>query len=98
MTIDGYHPPQTQSDWEQTCFLDQSYHGYYLWPKTIEYSLNQRERYTEENMPEEVMILYDRFSESDFLAEMIELMFLDEIEDEDVAFNEIRFTMYKVEK
>lgn len=98
VTIDGYHPPQTQSDWEETCFLDQSYHGYYSWPKILQYPMNKQERYHSKNMPEDVMILYERFSDRSFLQQMIELMLVDESEDEDLEFSEIRFAMYKVRR
>ena len=98
VTLDGYRPPQTQLEWEQTCFLDQPFHGYYCWPRRIKYSINKRERYTPDNMPEEVAILYDRFSDRNFLQQVIELMLLDEVEDEDLNFSEIRFAMFKVNK
>ena len=80
ITIDGYKPPKTQIEWEQTCFLDKSFHGYYTWPKIIKYSLNKRKRYTEENMPEQVAILYDRFIDKNFLKQFIQLIILDEEE------------------
>lgn len=98
VTIDGYQAPQTQSEWEETCFLDKSFHGYYTWPKILRYSLNKRERYHPNDMPEDVMILYDRFRDRMFLQQMMELMLLDEVEDEDLEFSEIRFAMYKVKR
>ncbi len=61
ITMNDYQPPQTQIEWEQTCFLDKSFHGYYCWPKMIKYSMNKLERYIHNNMPEKVAILYDRF-------------------------------------
>lgn len=98
VTIDDYQPPQSQIEWEQTCFLDQSFYGYYCWPKIIKYSINKRERYTLDNMPEEAAVLYNRFSDRSFLKHVTELMLLDEAEDEDFDFNEIRFAMYKVNR
>ena len=98
VTIDGYQPPQSQSEWEETCFLDKSYHGYYFWPKILQYPMNKRERYSSDDMPEEVIILYDRFNDRSFLQQIIELMLLDEVEDEDLEFSEIRFAMYKVKR
>jgi hypothetical protein len=98
VTIDDYQPPQTQIEWEETCFLDKSFSGYYCWPKIIKYSINKRDRYTLDNMPEEVAILYDRFSDRNFLIQVIELMLLDEVEDEDLNFSEIRFATYKVNR
>ncbi len=95
MTIDDYKPPQTQIEWEETCFLDKSFHGYYTWPKMIKYSLNKRTRYTEENMPEEVAILYDRFIDKNFVVRATQLMILDE-KKEDKDFNKIRFAVFKV--
>jgi hypothetical protein len=100
VTIDDYKPPQTQIEWEETCFLDKSYHGYYTWPKTIKYALNKRTRYTKDNMPEEVAILYDRFIDKNFVAQATQLMVfnedLDEEEDNRINFDHIRFTMFKV--
>ncbi|CAF1460973.1 unnamed protein product [Rotaria sordida] len=52
VTYNDYQPPKTQIEWEQTCFLDKYYHGYYEWPKIIKYPMNKRERYTKETMPE----------------------------------------------
>ncbi len=98
MTIDDYQLPQTQIEWEQTCFLDKSFYGYYCWPRIIKYSINKRDRYTLDNMPEEVAILYHCFSDRNFLIQAIELMLLDEVEDEDLNFSEIRFAMYKVNR
>ena len=52
ITGDDYKPPETQIEWEKTCFLDKSYHGYYCCPKIIKYSMNRRECYTQNNMLE----------------------------------------------
>ncbi|CAF3918247.1 unnamed protein product, partial [Rotaria sp. Silwood1] len=54
ITINDYKPPKTQKEWEETCFLDKSFHGYYKWPKIIRYPMNKRERYTKEHMSENV--------------------------------------------
>jgi hypothetical protein len=99
VTIDDYKPPETQIEWEQTCFLDKSFHGYYIWPKTIKYTMNKRTRYTKENMPEQVAILYDRFIDKNFVLRATQLMVLDENpekEEDKIEFNETRFAMFKV--
>jgi hypothetical protein len=96
VTIDGYKPPQTQIEWEETCFLDKPFHGYYTWPKTIKYTMNKRTRYTKENMPEEVAILYDRFIDKNFVIRVTQLMILGEKNDED--FDKIQFAVFKVGK
>lgn len=97
ITIDDYKPPTTQNEWEKTCFLDKSYNGYYNWPKIIKYPINKRQRYTSlDDMPENVAILYNRFIDKSFLMEVIELMVLDEEDDDDINFTEIRFAMFKV--
>jgi hypothetical protein len=100
MTIDDYKPPQTQIEWEETCFLDKSFHGYYTWPKTIKYTLNKRTRYTKDNMPEEVAILYDRFIDKSFVIRATQFMVLDENLDQEeynrINFDYIRFAMFKV--
>ncbi|CAF0997933.1 unnamed protein product [Rotaria sordida] len=93
LTINDYIPPKSQAEWEQTCFLDKSFHGYYKWPKIIKYPLNKRERYTRENMPEQVAILYNRFIDKNFVAKFIQLMVLDK--EGDSSFDVNRFRMFK---
>ncbi|CAF0768198.1 unnamed protein product [Adineta steineri] len=95
ITINDYKPPETQIKWEQTCFLDKSYHGYYCWPKIIKYSMNKRERYTQNNMPEQVTILYDHFVDKNFIIQVIQLMIFDDEEDDVAEFNKTRFFMFK---
>jgi hypothetical protein len=93
VTIDNYKPPQTQIEWEQTCFLDKPFHGYYKWPRVIKYSMNKRMRYTQDTMPEQVTILYDRFIDKNFITRFIQLVIFDE-----ENFAEIRFSMFKVNR
>ncbi|CAF4273501.1 unnamed protein product, partial [Rotaria magnacalcarata] len=94
VTIDDYKPAKTQKEWEETCFLDKSYHGYYKWPKIIKYTMNKRERYTKGNMPEDVAILYDRFMDKSFINKITQFMVLDE-EEEEINFDIHRFRMFK---
>jgi hypothetical protein len=96
-TFNDYKPPETQSEWEQTCFLDKSFHGYYKWPKIIKYSLNKRERYTQSNMPKEVAILYDHFIDNNFIIRATQLMIVDEVKGEK-EFDKVRCAMFKVKK
>ncbi len=57
--------------------------------------MNKRERYTKENMPENVAILYDRFVDQEFIVKFIQFMVLDE-EEEAIHFDIHRFRMFKV--
>ncbi len=57
--------------------------------------MNKRERYTKENMPEPVAIIYDRFTDKDFITKFIQFMVLDE-EEEEIHFDIHRFRMFKV--
>lgn len=94
--ISDYEPPKTQIEWEERCFLDKPYHGYYTCPKTIKYVLNKRTRYTQENMPEQVAILYNRFMDKKFLSQAIQLMvFNDTTSNKDSS--KIRLAMFKVD-
>ena len=77
------------------CFLDKSFHGYYKWPKIIKYPINKRERYTKENMPEDVTILYEKFMDKNFINKFTQFMVLDEEEDQ-IHFDIHRFRMFKV--
>ncbi|CAF3512541.1 unnamed protein product, partial [Rotaria sordida] len=94
ITINDYKPPKTQKEWEETCFLDKSFHGYYKWPKIIKYPINKRERYTKENMPQDVAILYERFIDKNFINKFTQFMVLDE-EEEEINFDIHRFRMFK---
>ncbi|CAF1453615.1 unnamed protein product, partial [Adineta ricciae] len=93
MTIDDYKPAKTQAEWEESCFLDKSFYGYYQWPKVIKYSLNKRERYTKENMPEQVTIVYDRFMDKTFVEQAIQFMVSDL--EEGNGFDIFRYRMFK---
>lgn len=92
VTLDGYQPPKTQTEWEQTCFLDKAYHGYFTWPEKIKYAVNKRIRYTQDTMPEEVTILYDRFIDKSFIQRFLELIILDD----DWKLDKIIFRIFKV--
>lgn len=95
ITIDQYSPPKSEDEWEQTCFLDKSYHGYYQWPKVLRYPMNKRNRYTAENMPDEVMMIYRRFIDEDFLRKAVQWMVDGERNDRH-SFDLHRFRMFKV--
>lgn len=82
-----------QAEWEKTCFLDKVYHGYYQWPKMIKYSVNKRERYTSDKMPEHVSIIFERFLDKKFVKKLTEVIIFDEKTNK---FENIRFLMYKV--
>ncbi|CAF1592529.1 unnamed protein product, partial [Adineta steineri] len=95
LTFNDYIPPETQIEWEETCFLDKSFHGYYTWPKTIKYPLNKRARYTKDHeMPQDVTILYDRFMNEKFVRQITQLMILNETE-EQKNFDKDQFVMFK---
>ncbi|CAF3638419.1 unnamed protein product, partial [Rotaria sp. Silwood1] len=94
ITIDSFKPPEAQIEWEQICFLDKSFYGYYTWPKIIKYSINTRIRYTQHTMPENVAILYNRFIDKNFLKQFIKLIIFDE-DNDIINFNKTRFTTFK---
>ena len=58
--------------------------------------MNKRERYTKDNMPESVAIIYERFFDREFVAKVVQWMVADE-EDETIHFDVHRFRMFKVE-
>ncbi|CAF2652171.1 unnamed protein product [Rotaria sp. Silwood2] len=94
ITLNNYQPPKTQIEWEQTCFLDKSFHRYYKWPKVIKYPMNKRERYTKNTMPEDVAILYNRFMDKIFITQLIQYMVITD-ESNELNFNIHRFRMFK---
>ncbi|CAF3979958.1 unnamed protein product, partial [Rotaria sordida] len=94
ITIDSYRPPETQIEWEQTCFLDKSFYGYYTWPQMIKYSINKRTRYIQNTMPEDVTILYDRFIDKSFIIRFIQLIIFDE-DNGEINFDKTRFAIFK---
>ncbi|CAF3998522.1 unnamed protein product, partial [Adineta steineri] len=95
LTFNDYKPPETQIEWEETCFLDKSFHGYYTWPKIIKYPMNKRARYTKHHeMLRDVTILYDRFMNKQFVRRITQLMILNENE-EQKNFDKDQFVMFK---
>ncbi|CAF4543599.1 unnamed protein product, partial [Rotaria sp. Silwood2] len=97
VTVDGYVPPETQIEWEQACFLDKSFHGYNTWPKMIKYSINKRERYSQNNMTEQAAILYDRLMDRNFVKQLAQFLILGDDDDNDqTMFDTTRFAMFKV--
>ena len=95
ITINDYKPAETQAEWEQTCFLDKCFHGYYKWPKIIKYPMNKRERYVKGTMPEHVSVVYDRFMDKNFLTKSVQYWIMDE-EDNRINFDIHRFRIFKV--
>ena len=95
ITIDGYQPPKTQAEWEQTCFLDKCFHGYYKWPRVIKYPMNKRDRYCVDRMPEHVAVIYNRFRDQMFFTQLIQYMIIDE-EGVEIGFDLHRFRIFKV--
>ena len=95
VTIDGFQPPITQDEWEHMCFLDKTYHGYFTWPKTIKYTMNQRGRYTRDNMPEHVALVYDRFNDVTFVSKLVQCMVAEQAANE-TNFHYVRSTVFKV--
>jgi len=77
--------------------LDKSFHGYYIWPEIIKYSINKRIRYTPDTMPEEVAIVYDRFIDKSFITRFVQLIIFDE-DNGEIYFDKIRFNIFKVNK
>ncbi len=61
----------------------------------IKYSLNKRTRYTQNTMPEDVTILYDRFIDENFLQRLTQLIIFDE-DNNEINFDKIRFAIFKV--
>ncbi|CAF1638010.1 unnamed protein product [Adineta ricciae] len=94
ITINDYKPAETQAEWEQTCFLDKCFHGYYKWPKIIKYPMNKRERYVKGAMPEHVSVVYDRFMDKSFLTKSVQYWIMDE-EDNRINFDIHRFRIFK---
>jgi hypothetical protein len=94
LTLHDYQPPRTSMEWEQMCFLDKSFHGYYQWPKIFRYPLNRRERYTRENSAEQASILCDRFADKNFVAQAIQRMVADT--EDGSGFDMVRFRLFKV--
>jgi hypothetical protein len=57
--------------------------------------LNKRTRYTQNTMPEDVTVLYDRFIDENFLQRLIQLIIFDE-DNNEINFDKIRFAIFKV--
>ncbi|CAF1329744.1 unnamed protein product [Adineta steineri] len=90
--FNDYQPPKSQNEWEQTCFLNKTFYGYYQWPKIIKYTINKRERYNSNHLSQQVSIIFNRFIDKNFVIQLIKVS----VNNEDIIkFDKSRFSMFK---
>ncbi|XP_070577632.1 proteasome activator complex subunit 4-like isoform X2 [Ptychodera flava] len=95
---DSSNLPKTQEQWDKCVMIDKTHWGYYTWPKPmLTYApLNEQPNLdrTREEMSEGEAIVYDHFSNPDFVDKLINFLSLEERKGKD-KFNTKRFVLFK---
>jgi proteasome activator subunit 4 len=90
-----------QQKWDNTCFLDKSFWGYYCWPSSVNVNVNKRETYPLEDVNSTdtfsqcVKPIRDRFmNDSEFVLKFIRLSTIEESKGKE-KFDKKHFYLFK---
>ncbi|XP_053495926.1 proteasome activator complex subunit 4B isoform X1 [Ictalurus furcatus] len=89
--------PRTQQDWDNFRFVEKTHWGYYCWPKELMVYAPVEQQLKDlrlEEMNESERIIYDHFSNSIFINQLIEFLSLEDRKGKD-KFNPRRFCLFK---
>ena len=87
---------QDEKKWEDTCFLDKSYWGYYCWPAQIKINFNQRQNFknNENEFNKVVEAIEQHFSDPNFIEKFIQFATIEETKGSE-KFDKKRFHLFK---
>uniref|UniRef100_A0A8C9TJ04 Proteasome activator subunit 4 n=1 Tax=Scleropages formosus TaxID=113540 RepID=A0A8C9TJ04_SCLFO len=96
LQYDSSHLPRSQQDWERCRFVEKTHWGYYGWPKLMMYCPSEKtmQCITRKEMCEREQIIYDHFSDSVFIDQLIRFLSLEDRKGKD-KFNPRRFCLFK---
>uniref|UniRef100_A0A4W3GV83 Proteasome activator subunit 4b n=1 Tax=Callorhinchus milii TaxID=7868 RepID=A0A4W3GV83_CALMI len=90
--------PKTKDEWEACFFVEKTHWGYYTWPrKLLVYApVDQQPKLGRgrEEMSEAEQVIYDNFSDPQFVDQMIKFLSLEDRKGKD-KFNPRRFCLFK---
>ncbi|KAG7492479.1 hypothetical protein MATL_G00015050 [Megalops atlanticus] len=98
LLYDSSRLPRTQQEWESCCFVEKTHWGYYCWPRKLMLYAPTHEQpkqdLTREEMSEREQIVYDHFTDPEFVDQLIEFLCLEDRKGKD-QFSPRRFCLFK---
>ncbi|KAI1887190.1 hypothetical protein AGOR_G00203600 [Albula goreensis] len=98
LLYDSSSLPKTQQEWDSFHFVEKTHVGYYSWPRKLMLyapSQEQPKQYvSREEMSEREQVIYDYFSEPEFVDQLIEFLCLEDRKGKD-RFSPRRFCLFK---
>ncbi|XP_028809979.1 proteasome activator complex subunit 4B isoform X2 [Denticeps clupeoides] len=89
--------PNSEQDWDNMHFVEKTHWGYYCWPKKLMLYSPSKEQPPDlvpEEMNERERIIYNYFSNPDFINQLIKFLSLEDRKGKD-KFNPRRFCLFK---
>eukprot|EP00057_Strongylocentrotus_purpuratus_P019391 XP_011673865.1 PREDICTED: proteasome activator complex subunit 4 isoform X2 [Strongylocentrotus purpuratus] len=90
--------PTTQEKWDQCVFVDKTHWGYYKWPKNMQIyaPFNEQPKLdrSREELSETEQIIYDHFSNAEFVEKLVGYLSLEDKKGRD-KFDNKKYTVFK---
>uniref|UniRef100_A0A8C1X656 Proteasome activator subunit 4a n=1 Tax=Cyprinus carpio TaxID=7962 RepID=A0A8C1X656_CYPCA len=98
LQYDSSRLPRSQQDWDECCFIEKTHWGYSTWPRTLMLYAPPDEQpkqgKTRQEMNESEQIIYDHFSDQQFIDQFIHYLSLEDRKGRDL-FSPRRFCLFK---
>uniref|UniRef100_A0A3Q4HEW2 Proteasome activator Blm10 mid region domain-containing protein n=1 Tax=Neolamprologus brichardi TaxID=32507 RepID=A0A3Q4HEW2_NEOBR len=97
LQYDSNNLPLTQEKWDSECFVEKTHWGYYSWPREMMiYASSEKPKddLPYEEMSEGEKIIFEYFSDPEFIDQLIEFLSLEDRKGKD-SFNPRRFLLFK---
>uniref|UniRef100_A0A671QPG7 Proteasome activator complex subunit 4A n=1 Tax=Sinocyclocheilus anshuiensis TaxID=1608454 RepID=A0A671QPG7_9TELE len=99
LRYDSSRLPCSQQDWNECCFIEKTHWGYSIWPRKLllyaPLEEQPKQGKTREEMNESEQIIYDHFSDQQFIDQFIQYLSLEDRKGKD-KFSPRRFCLFKV--
>uniref|UniRef100_A0A672S8A5 Proteasome activator subunit 4 n=1 Tax=Sinocyclocheilus grahami TaxID=75366 RepID=A0A672S8A5_SINGR len=98
LQYDSSRLPRSQQDWDECCFIEKTHWGYSTWPRTLMLYAPPEEQpkqgKTRQEMNESEKIIYDHFSDQQFIDQFIHYLSQEDRKGKD-KFSPRRFCLFK---
>uniref|UniRef100_A0A3Q0QYT3 Uncharacterized protein n=1 Tax=Amphilophus citrinellus TaxID=61819 RepID=A0A3Q0QYT3_AMPCI len=97
LQYDSNNLPLTQEQWNSQCYVEKTHWGYYSWPREMMiYASSEKPKddLPYEEMSEVEKIVFEYFSDPEFIDQLIEFLSLEDRKGKD-SFNPRRFLLFK---
>uniref|UniRef100_A0A673LWV1 Proteasome activator complex subunit 4A-like n=1 Tax=Sinocyclocheilus rhinocerous TaxID=307959 RepID=A0A673LWV1_9TELE len=98
LRYDSSRLPRSQQDWNECCFIEKTHWGYSTWPRKLllyaPLEEQPKQGKTREEMNESEQIIYNHFSDQQFIDQFIQYLSLEDRKGKD-KFSSRRFCLFK---